>query len=470
MTRNLLLPCAFAAALVAGAAEDQYQTTFTGVVSVDENGVPAASGGSWTTTGVTLVNDNGKVGFETADSVMRLDVTSAAPDTNTISRIAILATIDDVGELDPPESGAQTAFAICTNSFNAWNGSEWIALSEVPSDYNGSELTNLTVEISYQRAARTARFTLGGTVLTVRSNSTEWVALSTATNNVGGFGMQGSGTLAAVSGEVMLGVAEYDGVKYGSLGSAVAAASADLTKTVSVLRETTETVSGVPDGIKIADNGKLENATITAAEGAKVNILPNEDEFKNAPLAGKSGEYTIPVKVSGGKSVEVVLPMSNKEIVGGVTRDSNNKVTFTIQTATSVLEGAKPDGTKALTHSIPNLRTYLAAHTNEAYIAADVSSSSIEAALGAPRENGLPLYQSYALGITPDTSVRPVTAPAGDADEDYITLAIPALSTSAKSGDYVVSYKVNDNAAVSDANAIKIPLETGSYVIKILFE
>ena len=162
--------------------------------------------------------------------------------------------------------------------------------------------------------------------------------------------------------------------------------------------------------------------------------------------------------------------MSNKEVAS--TTRSGTSVAVTIQTATSVLEGATPDGTKALTKDVPELRKYLAAHTNEAYIAADVSSASIAAALAATRENGLKLYQSYALGVTPTDSVKPVAVPK-DELATGITLYIPALVGADPSGDYKITYKVG-NATPTATPDVTIPLPaagTGSSTdVKILFE
>ena len=212
---------------------------------------------------------------------------------------------------------------------------------------------------------------------------------------------------------------------------------------------------------------------ITVPENATVKVRPDVSEFTPSTegvVIGTSGAYTIPVNISGG-TVELKLPnsMSNKEIVG--TPDhTGSTISFTIQTATSVLAAAEPNGLAAPTNKIDELRNYLNTHTNAAYIAADASAETIKAALEAKRENGLPLYQSYALGIAPTDSVKPVTV-ADDKDEEYVSLSIPALNGKTPSGDYTITYKVGDTTVTADAVTIPLPAAgTGSSTaVKILF-
>ena len=468
MNRFLPLSLVCCAALSARAVDPTYTQYLTGVSTVSAAGVPEATGGAWTLTDTDLENENNAVVFDTDSvGVMRLDVTVAPADTNTIARINIEATLEEVSELSGPGAGVQTAFAVYTNAYNAWNGSAWVALSEVPAGVDGTLITNMMVEISYQGASggsgRKARFTVGNTVLRVRSSDSEWVDLATTSNNIASIGMVGAGTLKTLNASVMLGVASVGDVKYGTLEDAVTAAAAG--STIEVLRSTSEDITLDKD-LKIADNGKVSGTITTANSSVAVTIKPTSDLFTTNALAGKSGVYDIPVKVNSG-TVYVDLPMANKEVLSA-TWGSDKLMNVTIQTATSVLTGAKPDGSKALTANTAKLREYLNTHTNEAYIAADVSSASIAAALAATRDNGLPLYQSYALGVPPTTSVKPVPV-ANDAANDAITLTIPALTTSTKSGDYTISYKVDDNAATANADSIAVPLSSGSHNVKILF-
>ena len=482
----LVLTAAVASVASADTYTDQYTNVFTGVTSVSglPAGLPTATGATWSKTGgdVALEASGGAVGFESEDSaVLKLTVASDPQDTNTIFKVAVSGTIEEVAELmNLAGANAQTALAICTYSFNAWNGSAWVALNEVPEGFDGSVPTNLLVEIKYQgtNTTRKVRFTVGNTTLSPRGAETDWINLGTSANNLTGFGVNGSGTLAAVNGDVMLGFAEYDGVKYGTLAEAVAKAQDDaeiigkLATPISVVRETSEDVSVTSAGVIIADNGNVKGA-ITVTGDVQVDVMPNKDEFTNSTsvAAGASGTYAIPVSVSGGK-LNVALPssMSNKEVVEAVAGDG--VINVTIQTATSVLEGAMPDGSKALDVNA-NLRGFLSRNASTVYNAADVTSESIADALAANGANSIPLYQSYALGIEPNVSVKPVTKPNPTSEEQTagITLYIPNLVGKAGSGDYTIKYKVGDSEQAGGAGSITIPTTgTGSYEVKIVFQ
>ena len=470
MNKACFLPLVLATAVASVASADTYTNVFTGVSSVTEQGVPTAVGASWTTTGVNLTKVGNAVAFEAeGETMLQLGITSDPQDTNTIFRVSINGTIEEVADLIAPAAAVQTAFAICTNAFHAWNGSAWVVLDEVPANFDGSVPTNLVVEIKYQGTARKVCFKIGDAMLLKpRGSENAWVDLggtALSKGNISGFGAKGSGTLAAVNGDVMLGIAEYDGVKYGTLAEAVSVAAADTSKTVAVLRPTSESIT-LENNVKIADGGNVEG-TITVPEGKSVDVLPTKEEFTDQTLAGKSGEYTIPVKVNGG-TVNVVLPsdMSNKEITGFSHDGTTVKVT--IRTTADVITNAAPGG-KALAASETKLRDFLDANLKEAYEAADVSSSSIATALSANGANNIPLYQSYVLGIEPDDPVKPVTVP-NDIEPDGITLAIPAINTANYSGDYAIKYKVGTETAQNNPGAIKVPLATGSYSVNIVFE
>lgn len=450
---------------------DQYTNVFTGVTAVSSDGVPSATGGTWAYNGVTLSNVDNKVEFEAdGEAVLAFTMNAAPQDTNTIFRVAVNGTIEDVGELSAPAEGAQTAFAICTNAFHAWNGSSWVVLDEVPAGFDGSVPTNLLVEINYQgtnvqQNARKARFTVGNTVLSPRDSAEEWIPLGTPANNLTGFGLNGSGTLAAVNGDVMLGVAELDGVKYGTLTEAIT--KAEEGDAVAVLRPTEENVTLNKD-VAIADGGNVKGEIKVEGE-VDVNVLPKKEEFTSDPtLAGKSGTYTIPVQVDGG-NVNVTLPpdMDNKEIVGEVSHVGKT-VSVTIRTAADVITNAAPGG-KALAANETKLRAFLGANVKAAYEAADVTSATIAEAISTNGVNNIPLYQSYALGIDPDVSVKPVAVP-NDAAADGITLTIPAIDTTKYSGDYAIKYQVGTGEAQTTPGEIKVPLTTGSHEVKIIFE
>jgi len=477
MNKAYFLPLAIAAAVTTAANADSYTNFLTGVSAVSDKGTLTAVGGDWDQSGATVTKAGDKVAdFETTSSPMRLTVTTPGPaDTNTIVRVDLEVSLSDVGDfMTSLPAGAQVAFAVSTNAYNVWNGSGWVALDEVPAGVEDATTTNLTVELSYQgtNTKRKARFTVGGTILKLRSDGvTEWIELETTANNFTGLGINGSGTIAKADAEVMLGIAEYDGIKYGTLQEAVNVAAADETKgkAVDVLRPTSENIN-LTNNVVIADGGNIKG-TITVPEGKEVDVVPNKEEFSNpetTTVAGTSGTYSIPVKVSGG-TVNVVLPptMSNKEIVGEPVRDGG-AIKVTIQTATEVLADVKFDG-KSLTNDVAKLRKFLEenATTTNAYVAADANATDIRAALAANGENKIPLYQSYALGIESTASVAPVS---NDPAESGITLSIPTIDPAKYSGDYTIRYKVGNGAAQVSPSGITVPLTTGSHAVKIVFE
>ena len=133
------------------------------------------------------------------------------------------------------------------------------------------------------------------------------------------------------------------------------------------------------------------------------------------------------------------------------------------------MRATAPDGSKALSANETKLREFLNNYANEAYADAHATSASMATALQANGDNGIPLWESYALGIAPTNSVAPVTAPAGDPSTTQITLAIPAINTSNYSGDYDVTYQAvgeTSGASTADPQSIAVPLGTGTYTIK----
>ena len=213
MNKVYFLPLALAAAFSA-VANETYTNIVTGVDSVSPEGVPTAVGGEWDIPpSVELAKDGDAVVFGTDDGEMlQLNITAAPAD---------------------------------TNSYNAWDGTAWVVLDEVPSGVDDTKVTNLMVEVRYQYpGVRTARFTVGNTVLRQRGSEDAWITLyNNTSNSIAGLGFSGAGTLAKADASVMLGVAEYDGVKYGTLSNAVAAAASDPSAVINVVRETNEDVA-----------------------------------------------------------------------------------------------------------------------------------------------------------------------------------------------------------------------------------
>ena len=283
-----------------------------------------------------------------------------------------------------------------------------------------------------------------------------------SSNNVAGISCYGSGKLKSADGSVGLAVATLsDGVKYGSIQDAVAAAGTSAT-TVTVVRATNGDAS-IPSGsnITISDPGKQATGTISVAEGATVHVAATIAELDG----GTNGVYSIPLKMSGG-TVIVELPATVAEYKEVATSNvTSSAIEVTLQTKSSIVRAIAPDGSTALSANEAKLREFLNTYTNEAYAAANATSLSLENALKVSGLNGIPLWQSYVLGIAPTNSIAPVTAPAGDTAADGITLAIPAIDTSKYSGDYTVTYQVG-TSVTNDPQAIKAPLATGKYTIK----
>lgn len=497
MNKAYFMSFVLAAALPAMAAENTYTNFLTGVASVAEDGMPSADGGAWVRNGATLSKTNeAAVAFETSATPMLLNVTAEPADTNTIAKVELQVTLADVGELMSTNAlaGRLTAFAVCTNSFNAWNGNDWVALNEVPVGVDDSQTTNLTVEISYQgtnAVPRKARFTVGDTTLCLRSDGeTEWITLNdTTSDNLSGFGINGEGIIARADAEVMLGVAEYAGVKYGTISNAVEIAGDQIGvfgPEVTVIRETDEDITPYLSG-----EGAVH---IDTAADVAVTVSPTGAATPSGgETSGESGQYTATVAPSvlakvDTDNIKITLPASmseTKEVDPKVARVVNKEtgaVTFGVRTASSVLEAASPgpEGGKPLTANVEKLHAFLADNASEAYTAAYTSASSaaaaIQTALEAHGGNGIPKYQSYALGIDQGTSVKPVTVES-DSDPEAITLSIPSLDNvnDNKSGDYNnITYVLKKNGvAVGDptpaGGPISLPLDqgTGSYTIII---
>ena len=496
MKKTLLM--ASVACACAFAANAAYDSWFTGIgASATGTNAMDATNGAW-----VFNVTNGEASVESSALVFDLDDgetivfnadQAAAPDTNTITRVAVTGVFTPVKVSDLPSDsemttrGAQVGFVVAsttendvtTYNYKGWVGSGWITLGSAIPAANIESNTSLVVDFDYSQRTPSANYVtfslVSGSPATtnVLSGGNHIAMTSTAAANrcVAGMTCYGSGTLAAANGDVEIGVATLNGVKYASISDAVAAASG--TAEISVVRPTDEAVTVNKADITINDPNDIYTGNV-AVDGVTTTVKPAAVEFTGDTLAGKSGTYTLKAGATAANidDIAVVLPMSNKEVASKTV--SGGKVQVTIQTATSVLAGATTDGGKALS-VVPALRTFLTKNAQTAYEAAEVSSSTITAALNSTPENknGLKLWQDYALGIEPEDSVKPVTAPAGDTDAENITLAIPDLVGKTPSGDYTISYKVGDTVQAGGAGAIKIPLTTGTVTgnkdVKVVF-
>lgn len=475
MNKACFMSFVLAMALPAMAAENTYTNFLTGVKSVEGDGTPTADGGAWAPNDAALSKTNDAVAFETAATPMRLNVTAAPADTNTVVKVEIEATLADVGELmtQMPDN-AQVAFAVCTNSYNAWNGSAWVALDEVPAGVDGTQITNLTVEISYQgNSERKACFYVGDTLLHPRAGGSEWVVLAgdgaTSKNNLSAMGIDGAGVIAKADASVMLGVASYDGVKYGTISNAVVAAGKNLDATIEVLRETEESI----------DDYAADGITVHSDPSVPVTIKATDVTADGGQAQGASGAYTADVRSNvTAENLNVTLPGemgTYKEVTPGSVNVDNGTATFTVRTKSSIVAAVSPAG-KELSANVEKLHEFLGktAATKTAYEKANPTAGELATELAKNGANNIPLYQSYALGIDQDTPVKPVTV-ANDEAQNAITISIPALETSTLSGDYatvkyVLTKPNSETVEFNKGQAIQVPLATGSYQVKIVME
>lgn len=420
-------------------------------------------------TGVTSISDlKPKNGFWSAltegtaeittDGALELDLDSGteatftvtegkAEDTETLQRLTVTGVFTPIAadELlrgsDMADKNAQVGFAVVsettetasetddtttsttTYKYYAWVGAastevsasskvDWVELGAAPS---ADAKTELTIDLAYWTGEVTATFTIKANgepvFLTTSQFALTGDAKTAAANKktIASVSCTGSGKLTAVNGEVQLGVASVGGRKYGTVDEAIDAAGED--ESVSVSR--------VP-------NGAMEKNTGT------VTLEPAD---------------------------------SSKEFVYNADR---TEITA-IQTSTEILNNVKFLD-KTLMSSSANFRTFLSTYCKTSYEAAGATAPAITAELSEKGANNLPLWQSYALGIDPAASVKPKLAEADKTDKENIILTIPALVSSANSGDFTITYKVGNNV-VTDLSAIKIPMtETTQYPITISFE
>ena len=484
---SVVCACAFA-------ANASFDSWFTGINTgaTTANNLNASSG-RWTfdtTHGDFEVNNN-VLEFDLDDTyAVTYDVDVAkAPDTNTVTKVTVSGVFTAVKQTDLPTQAtmnarlAQVGFVICDtgsgNNYYAWvGGANWFALSATGATPDPTATTTLIVEFDYSHRGGNANYVKfsiqnGGLLYALEDSNhvTSFTMTSTQgalLRQVAGISCYGSGSLATANGNVEIGVAEVNGVKYASLADANTAATGG--GTILVDRPTTETVT-LSSGVTISDPGKnASGATLTLPADATVTVIATADEANN----GVSGNCSVPLNFSAGSgaTVNITLPgtiATTKEVVPGSVNVSGNTATYSIQTLASILTAANPGGNKALSANVSKLRTFIAADEALAAVdaAADVTTASIQTALQANGSNGIPKWESYVLGIAPTASIKPVPAPAGDADTTKITLAIPAI-TGDFSGDYGVTYKVGDGAAQNDPAAIKVPLETGTSAISVV--
>lgn len=456
--KKLLIVMAFACAgAVALADSAQWQTPwFTGIGASATLADLKATNGSWenVSEATAEITDDGALELDlgaNAEATFTVK-TGTAEDSSTLQRLTVKGVFTPIAADEllkgatMAEKGAQVGFAVVsetttsetteteeattktTYKYYAWVGktsteeegataiSDWVELGTAPS---ADATTELTIDLAYWTDDVTATFAIKADGSAVDLG--EKKAKQTLTDDAKTVAMQnktiasvsctGSGTLNAVTGDVQLGVASAGNRKWGTVDEAIEA-------------------------------GNNEVAVIQTPEGA----------------ISKYEEGTTKLTPSDSSKELVVDKTSGYQITG-------------IQTSTAILNDVKFTGESAknLMQNEAAFRTFLTANS-QAYLAANTTATAIQGDLEKNGDNGLPLWQSYALGIEPTASVKPALAEGDKDDTENIVLAISTLVGKTGSGDFTISYKVGDNE-VTDLSAIKIPLNaTKKYPITISFK
>jgi len=478
----------------------QYEDWFKGIgAGVTSTNDMKATNGAWDFTGVSV----GDVGYESglvfdldsAESIsFNVTTPEISPDTNTWTDVKVSGVFTPVSTNDLPTQAtmearsAQVGFVVgisadpATNYYAWVGGANWVKLTGAvdPAENTAETETTLLVTFDYTVAnaakARFAILTGAGSVTTnllADSSSATWQSLATSNRTVSGISCYGSGKITTADGAVGLAVASIGEVKYGSLADAVDGAGTS-ESTISVLRETSESVTLGPDShITINDPAENIRGTVTVDPSATVTVAAAVEELGEDIT---NGVYRINLKTSGG-TVVVTLPSSVSEYKEIKTTNvvAGSHIDVELQTSTGVMNAITAGG-NTLNHDVAKLREFLANYTNAAYVAANASGATIGAALEANGDNGIPLWKSYVMGADPTKSISPVNPPAGDTDTSNISLAIPSIDLSKVPGDFTVTYGVYKNGtlvgtAVSNPANIKIPLAgegdpTAQYTIK----
>ena len=323
--------------------------------------------------------------------------------------------------------------------------------------------TTVEIQASYWAGTPKVTFTIGNESKTY--TLTGDAATAAAANKIASVACTGSGTLSTLSGVTGIAVASVGDTTYGTVADAITAATASgATDTTVKLEADPDGEVTIPEGktVAIDDNGK----TATIENKGTVDVAVKSDDISKG-----SGTYTYPLNVSGG-TVQASTTDSSKEVTATVDTEKK-EVTLTVQTKASILTGIQ-FGNKAVTKdsTISGFRTFLTANCKDAYEKANTSSDAIKDALAANGVNELPLWQSYALGVTPTTDIKPTNV-TKDTAATEITLAVPAVTPT---GDYTVYLTVGENTAAkkveytSGVTSITVPADTGKYPIVLSFE
>ena len=359
--------------------------------------------------------------------------------------------------------------ATTTYGYYAWVGTsdsstpieDWTKIADC-SDPTAE--TTVEIQASYWAGTPKVTFTIGNESATYTLTGDAATAAAAA-NKIASVACTGSGTLSTLSGVTGIAVASVGDTTYGTVADAITAATASgATDTTVKLEADPDGDVTIPEGktVAIDDNGK----TAEIKNNGTVDVAVKSDDISKG-----SGTYTYPLNVSGG-TVQASTTDSSKEVTATVDTEKK-EVTLTVQTKASILTGIQ-FGNKAVTKdsTISGFRTFLEDNKIAAYTKANTSSADIKDALAANGVNELPLWQSYALGVTPTTDIKPTNV-TKDTEATEITLAVPAVTPT---GDYTVYLTVGENTAAkkveytSGVTSITVPADTGKYPIVLSFE
>lgn len=473
-------------------SNEQYGDWFKGIgenpTSLSNLG---ATGGVWSgLTGEGVSFAEKRIVLEDVEDAIDFSIRGEEPDTEVMDRVQVtmsglagaLTSLPTAREMKT--AGAQVSLALARESgvlgYYAWvGGDNWKKLGgAVPVEE--SEFT-LIVDVDYSVASEPRiRFMLKGnpdTVLTY--DQCEWAQItSTAAQSVrrlSGLKFAGNVKLAGVDGSVRLGIAKVGDVKYPTIAEALKNATEG--STVKVLRPTSENVDMTgKSGVTLADGGNM-SGTVTVPADQPVKIAPAVGEFTTpgGTSTGRSGEYTLTTKVSGGviSAENIILPTELEPFkeVAAVQKEGT-AVKVTLQTKDSNVAAVSVGGrTLPVTTA---LKTFLS-NKVEAYTAAESSTANLQAALVALGENKLPVWQSYVLGLDPEVATSvPKFEPlaADDRAADSLILKVPAVNPPNDSG-YQVVFRLYDNGVATGADytnpqSIPLPLDgkAHAYTIK----
>ena len=302
----------------------------------------------------------------------------------------------------------------------------------------------IVIDLEYEAASVTAAFAVGAVDLEDLEKATPLtsddglpltgLALSKALEDkvIASVSCTGSGTLKELKGLYQYAVAEVNGTQYGTVEEAVDAAQ--LTgATVKLVRAAEGDVT-VVGGVMIDPNGK--GAPTVKVDAEKDN---SKETFTD-------------------ETTHIVTVQTKTAIL--------SDIKFTVGSGEAATQ-------KGLMTNEAKFRDFLNKHCGTAYRQSNTTAAAIQEALAKEDSTSQrALWQSYALGVEPDAALKLTQTTKDKEARDGITLALPNV---ASSGDFTIKYTVTDGTdegtkTVTDAAAVKVPLKTGHYAVKISFE